>query len=51
MFSKKIAVITPCFPRSPGLLRWAIESVLTQELPGGVTVDVVIAGDASPCRR
>ncbi len=46
---KKIAVIIPYFQRSPGLLRRAVESVLAQDVPGEVGVDVVIADDASPC--
>ncbi|TAM99092.1 MAG: glycosyltransferase family 2 protein [Rhizobiaceae bacterium] len=44
----KIAVVIPYFQRKPGILRSAVDSVLAQELPDGVAVELVIVDDESP---
>jgi succinoglycan biosynthesis protein ExoW len=43
-----IAVIIPFYQAEDGILRRALESVETQQLPTGVTLKVVVVDDASP---
>jgi succinoglycan biosynthesis protein ExoW len=44
----RVAVIIPYYQREAGILRRALDSVLTQQLPPGITLWVVIIDDASP---
>jgi len=43
-----VAVIIPYYQREKGILRRALESVLSQRLADGVMVDVVVVDDGSP---
>lgn len=43
-----VSVVIPFFQRSPGLLRKAVASILNQDLPPGVSVEVLVVDDASP---
>ncbi|MFN4025143.1 MAG: glycosyltransferase family 2 protein [Hyphomonas sp.] len=45
---KNLAVVIPYFQRDPGLLRRAVESILSQDVGPDVTVEVLIADDESP---
>jgi succinoglycan biosynthesis protein ExoW len=42
-----IAVAIPYFQRRPGILRRALVSVLRQQLPAGVRIDIVVVDDGS----
>lgn len=44
----RVAVIIPYFQREAGILRQAVLSVLAQDLPVDVTVDITIVDDSSP---
>jgi succinoglycan biosynthesis protein ExoW len=44
----RIAVVIPYFQREPGILRRAVESVLAQDMPDGVAVELVVVDDESP---
>ncbi len=44
----RVAVVIPYFQRKPGILRRAVDSVLAQELPGSVAVELIIVDDESP---
>lgn len=44
----RIAVVIPYFQREPGILRKAVDSVFTQELPDGFEVKIVVVDDESP---
>jgi succinoglycan biosynthesis protein ExoW len=43
-----VSVIIPYFQRTPGILRRALESVLTQRLVAGIIVKVIVVDDGSP---
>jgi succinoglycan biosynthesis protein ExoW len=44
----KVSVVIPYFQRKPGLLRATVESIIAQETPEDVSVDIVIVDDESP---
>jgi succinoglycan biosynthesis protein ExoW len=44
----RLAVIIPYYQRTVGILREALSSVLAQELPADVSVDVIVVDDGSP---
>jgi succinoglycan biosynthesis protein ExoW len=44
----RIAVVIPYFQKEPGILRKAVDSVLAQDVPDGVAVELVIVDDQSP---
>lgn len=46
--SIKVSVIIPYFQRKPGILRRALNSVLSQELPASVAVHVIVVDDGAP---
>jgi succinoglycan biosynthesis protein ExoW len=43
-----VAVVIPYFQRTPGILRRALNSILRQDLPANVRVDVHLVDDGSP---
>lgn len=43
-----VAVLIPFYQRQPGILKRALESVVAQSLPPGVTVTCIIVDDGSP---
>lgn len=43
-----VAVVIPYFQREAGILRRAVDSVLAQSLPHGVSVRIVVVDDGSP---
>ena len=44
----KVSVVIPYFQREEGILHGALASVLRQDLPAGVLVDVLVVDDGSP---
>ncbi|WP_159586511.1 glycosyltransferase family 2 protein [Chelativorans xinjiangense] len=44
----RIAVVIPYFQREPGILRRSVDSVIAQDLPDGIDVNIVIVDDESP---
>lgn len=43
-----VSIIIPYYQRKPGILRRAVTSVLRQELPANVRVDIALVDDGSP---
>ncbi len=43
-----VTVIIPYYQRKPGILRRALTSILRQELPANVDVNVIVVDDGSP---
>ncbi len=46
---RTISVIIPYFQREPGILSRALNSIISQEIPDGWAVEVIVIDDASPC--
>jgi len=43
-----VGVIIPYYQRKPGILRRALDSILAQKLPAGVSLTVIVVDDESP---
>jgi succinoglycan biosynthesis protein ExoW len=43
-----ISVVIPYFQKAPGILRRALASVLAQDIPPGIDVEVIVVDDGSP---
>ena len=43
-----VAVLIPYFQKKPGILRRALNSVFAQQIPPGVSIDIILVDDGSP---
>ena len=46
---RTIAVVIPYFQREPGILGKALNSIHSQLIPEGWSVEVIVVDDGSPC--
>lgn len=46
--SRRLAVIIPYYQREAGILRRALDSIAAQDLPEGISIEVLVIDDSSP---